>query len=86
MLENEDVGAIKEGDVGVVCKDLKKKRTLEARRDQKRDHFAQKVLKGLPRAERTIVSSLSMTPDGLIVTCISNYRKKWSQMSRNTNI
>ena len=44
MLENEDVGAIKEGDVGVVCKDLKKKRTLEARRDQKRDHFAEKVL------------------------------------------
>ena len=43
MLENEDVGAIKEGDVGVVCKDLKKKRTLEARRDQKRDHFAKKV-------------------------------------------
>ena len=44
MLENKDVGAIKEGDVGVVCKDLKKKRTLEARRDQKRDHFAKKVL------------------------------------------
>ena len=44
MLENEDVGAIKEGDVGVVCKDLKKKRTLEARRDQKRDHFTKKVL------------------------------------------
>ena len=33
MLENEDVGAIKEGDVGVVCKDLKKKRTLEAKMD-----------------------------------------------------
>ena len=43
MLENEDVGAIIEGDVGIVCQDLKKKRTLEAKPDQKRTHFAEKV-------------------------------------------
>ena len=43
MLENEDVGAIIEGDVSVVCQDLQKKRTLEAKPDQKRTHFAEKV-------------------------------------------